>query len=318
MYYIGIDIGGTDVKTAVVDKDGNILTKAQCSTHANRHYSEITKDFCNTVLEALEQSGKTLDDIAAVGVGIPGIADQKTGRVIFCANLNWYDIPLKEEIQKYINKPVYIDNDATVAGYAESVNGVSKGRDSSVFITLGTGIGSAIIINGKPWSGFHGAGSELGHAPMSFINGIQCTCGNKGCVERYCSATAIIRMAKEAMEDLDSGLMYNKCNGNMDKLNAKIIVDSAKEGDPVAVTVFNEYIENMCKMLLMVITIIDPEVIVLGGGMSRAGDFLVNAINANIKKHLLYKAVAPPEILIAKLGAEAGVIGAAMLGLEEK
>ena len=317
MYYIGIDIGGTDVKTAIVDKNGEIIAKAQCPTLANRHYTEITKDFCNAALEALQSSGKSIDEIAAVGVGIPGIADHKTGRVIFCANLNWYDLPLKEEIQKHINKPVYIDNDATVAGFAEYVKGVSKGRDSSVFITLGTGIGSGIIINGKPWSGFHGVGSELGHAPMSFKNGIQCSCGNKGCVERYCSATAIIRMAKEAMEDLDSGLMLNKCNGDLDRLSAKIVIDSAKEGDPVAMAVFNEYVEHMCKMVLMVINIIDPEVIVLGGGVSKAGAFLVDAINANINKHLLYKTVAPPEILIAGLGAEAGVIGAAMLGLEE-
>lgn len=318
MYYIGVDIGGTDVKTAIVDKKGNILAKAQCPTLAHRHFSEITKDFCLTALEALNKSGKTLDDIASIGVGIPGIADHKTGRVIFCTNLNWFDIPLKEEIQKYIDKPVYIDNDATVAGYAEYINGVSKNRHSSVFITLGTGIGSGIIINGKPWSGFHGAGSELGHAPMDFRNGIQCSCGNKGCVERYCSATAIIRMAREAMDGLDNGLMLSKCNGDLNNLTAKIVIDSAKEKDPVAVSVFDEYIENMCKMILMVICIIDPEVIVLGGGVSKAGEFLVDAINANIHKHLLFKTVAPPEILIAKLGAEAGVIGAAMLGLEER
>ena len=318
MYYIGIDVGGTDVKTAIVNKKGEILAKAQCPTIATRHYSEVTKDFCKSALEALEKSGKTLDDIASIGVGIPGIADQKTGRVIFCTNLNWFDVPLKEEIQKYINKPVYIDNDATVAGYAESVNGISKGRHSSVFITLGTGIGSGIIINGKPWSGFHGAGSELGHATMNFINGIRCTCGNKGCVERYCSATAIIRMAKEAMEGLDNCLMLNKSNGDLDNLTAKIVIDCAKEGDPIALSVFNDYIDNMCNMIRMVICIIDPEVIVLGGGVSRAGDFLVDAINAKIHNYLLFKTVAPPEILIAKLGADAGVIGAAMLGLEEK
>lgn len=317
MYFIGIDVGGTDVKTAIVDQDGTILAKAQCPTIAGRHFSAITKDFCNTALKALKESGKTLDDISSVGVGIPGIADQKTGRVILCTNLNWFDIPLKEEIQKHINKPVYIDNDATVAGYAEYIKGISKGKHSSVFVTLGTGIGSGIIINGRPWSGFHGAGSELGHAPMCIKNGVQCTCGNAGCVERYTSATAIIRMAKEAMQGLDDGLMLTKCNGNLDNLTARIVIDSAKEGDSVALRVFNEYVENLCDMMRMIICIIDPEVIVLGGGVSKAGAFLVDAINANVRKHLLFKTVQIPEILIAKLGAEAGVIGAAMLGLGE-
>ncbi len=314
MYYIGIDIGGTDLKTAIVDAQGKILAKAQCPTFANRAYQDIVKDMCSTALEALQESGVQLTDIHSVGVGIPGIANENTGKVIFCTNLSWYDIPLAEEIQKHINKPVFINNDATVAGYAESMAGVSKDTHSSVFITLGTGIGAGIVINGKPWSGFHGIGSELGHATLDMIDGVQCTCGNKGCVERYCSATAIIRMAKEALANIDNNLMLQKCNGNLDNLNAKMIFDAAKEGDPIATNVFNTYIEYLCKTIAMVINIIDPEVIVLGGGLSKAGDFLLHAVNANIEKHLLFKTCAYPRIAIAKLGADAGVIGAALLG----
>lgn len=315
MYNIGIDLGGTDIKTALVDKKGVIIAKEQCPTLSGRHYSEIVKDMCETALFAVKQAGVSLEKVTSVGVGIPGIADDKTGRVIFCTNLSWFDIPLAEEIKKYINKPVYINNDATVAGYAEYIAGVSRNTHSSVFITLGTGVGAGIIINGKPWSGFHGIGSELGHVTMDMIDGVQCTCGNKGCLERYCSATAIIRLAKEALKDIELNPMFQKCGGDLDKLNAKIVIDSAKEGDPVAVEVFNTYVEYLCKAIMVVTNMIDPEVIVLGGGVSKAGDFLTDAINANIKKHLLFKTCDYPKILIAKLSADAGVIGAAMLGI---
>ncbi len=315
MYNIGIDLGGTDIKTAVVDKKGIIIAKEQCPTLAGRHYSEIVKDMCETALLALQQAKVSLNEISSVGVGIPGIADDKTGKVIFCTNLSWFDIPLAEEIKKYINKPVFINNDATVAGYAESIAGVSRGTHSSVFITLGTGVGAGIIINGKPWSGFHGIGSELGHVTMDMIDGVQCTCGNKGCLERYCSATAIIRLGKEALKDIEHNPMLHACGGDLNKLNAKIIIDAAKDGDPVALEVFNTYIEYLCKAIMVVTNFLDPEVIVLGGGVSKAGEFLINAINENIHKHLLFKTCDYPRILIAKLSADAGVIGAAMLGI---
>ncbi|NMD38617.1 MAG: ROK family protein [Christensenellaceae bacterium] len=316
MFNIGIDLGGTDIKTAIVDMDGNIVAKAQRPTLAQRPYNEVVKDMADSALEALAKTSYTLDDIKNIGIGIPGIADEKTGNVIFCTNLGWYDTPLSKEIQKYINKPVFINNDATVAGYAEYIAVVSKGTHSSVFITLGTGIGSGIIINGKPWSGFHGVGAELGHAPLNVINGVMCTCGNEGCLERYCSATALIRLAKETLQKDNNSIIFEKCKGNLEKINARMVVDAAKENDEIAVKIFDEYVFYLSKAILMVINIIDPEVIVLGGGVSKAGSFLVDAVNKKIPGFLLYKNSKYPEILIAKLGADAGVIGAAMLGKE--
>ena len=313
MVYIGVDVGGTGVQIGVVDESGNILAQGETPTLVGRPYQEIIRDMGNCMLKVMADGGFQEEDVAAIGVGIPGIADNTTGTVIFCTNMGWKDVPLRSELQKYLNKPVYIDNDATVAGLAESVCGVSAGSHSSVFITLGTGVGGGIMLNGRPWSGFHGVGSEIGHIPMD-IGGEPCSCGNYGCMERYCSATAVIRMGRQAMEQHPESMMSALCGGTPEKLNAKMVFDAAKEGDEVATKVFYQYVDNLCKAVYMIIAFLDPEVIVLGGGISRAGDFLVNAIRERIPRYLLFKTMPYSRVEIAKLGAEAGIIGAAMLG----
>ena len=188
MVYIGIDVGGTGVQVGVVNEQGEIIAKDSFPTGVGRPYQEMIRDMADCTRSAVAKAGLTMDDVKAVGVGIPGIGDNKTGNVIFCTNLGWHDVPLRAEYQQYIDKPVYIDNDATVAGLAESVAGVSANTDSSVFLTLGTGVGGGIVIHGKVWNGFHGVGSEIGHMILK-VGGEPCTCGNHGCVERYCSAT---------------------------------------------------------------------------------------------------------------------------------
>ena len=166
MVYIGIDLGGTGIKIGVVDESGAILSQGETPTLAGRPYEDIIADMGRCMLDVMARGGFEEKDVASIGVGIPGVADEKTGHVIFCTNLGWSDVPLRTELQKYLSKPVYIDNDATVAGFAESICGVSAGCHSSVFMTLGTGVGGGIVIGGRPWSGFHGVGSEIGHIPM--------------------------------------------------------------------------------------------------------------------------------------------------------
>ena len=313
MVYLGIDVGGTGMKVGVVDADGRILHQGETPTLVGRPYQDIIRDMASCARDVLQKSGYTESDLASIGVGIPGVADPQTGVVFYCANMGWKDVPLRAELQKYINKPVYIDNDATVAGYAESVCGVSAGCHSSVFVTLGTGVGGGIIIGGRPWSGFHGIGSEIGHITMD-IGGEPCNCGKDGCLERYCSATAIIGMAKQAMLQHPDSAMYAVCGGDVTKLNAKIVFDAAKEGDDVARKVFNHYVDYLAQAMNTIISFLDPEMIVLGGGVSKAGNFLLDAVRARLPKYLLFKALPYSRIEIAKLGAEAGVIGAAMLG----
>lgn len=313
MVYLGIDVGGTGIKIGVVDQNGCILAQGETPTHVGRPFADIVRDMGLCALDVLNKGGFSAEDVASIGVGVPGVANQQTGVVIFCTNLHWTNEPLREELQKYINKPVYIDNDATVAGYAESICGVSVGCHSSVFLTLGTGVGGGIVINGRPWSGFHGVGSEIGHIPMD-IDGEPCTCGNHGCLERYCSATALIRMGREAAKAHPESALNKACGGDCEKINAKMVIDCAKEGDAAADEVFRRYVKYMGLALDTIVAFLDPEMIILGGGVSKAGSFLLDAIRAEVPKYLLFKSLPFARIEIARLGADAGMIGAAMLG----
>ena len=312
MYYLGIDLGGTHIGCGVVDENGLILAQAETPTLPERPFEDVVRDMAACCMQTLTAAECTVEDIQTIGIGIPGIADNETGNVIFCTNLGWTDVPLRDELQKYLNLPLYIENDATVAGFAESVAGVSKGCQSSVFMTLGTGVGSGIIIDGKPWTGAHGVASELGHITIE-IDGIPCTCGKDGCLERYCSATALIRMAKEAC------ILHPKCdivqrvNGDLSKITAKTVVDSARNGDDISMRLFHRYSRYLALAINNITSFLDPEMVVLGGGVSHAGEFLLNAVREKLPHFLMYKALPYPDIELARLGNQAGIIGAAML-----
>ncbi len=314
MVYVGIDIGGTGIQLGIVDAEGKILCKVGIVTRTDIPFEDQIKAMADCVLETLEKSGYTLDDVASIGAGVPGVTDPRTGHIAFCTNLGWKDVAFREEMQKHINKPVFIDNDATVAGLAESVAGVSAGTHSSIMVTLGTGVGGGIVLGGKVWSGFHGVGSEIGHMILS-MDGEPCTCGSRGCLERYCSATAIIRMAREAVAEHPESLILKNADGDPANINAKIVIDAAREKDPTAVEVYGQYIRCLGQALANMVNFLDPEVIVLGGGVSKAGDFLVEPLREEVSKYCLYKTLPHSRIEIAKLGPDAGIIGAAMLGL---
>ncbi len=312
MVYAGIDLGGTFIKTGIVTPDGTILGESSMPTGVGRPFEDIAHDMVLGIMEALKRASTDQNELAAIGIGIPGIADQNTGRIIFCPNLGWRDVPLKDEIQKYLDLPVFIDNDATVAGLAENFSGVSSHCASSVFITLGTGVGAGIILGGKPWSGAHGVGSELGHMTL-LADGVPCTCGNNGCVERYCSATALGRMGKQAaMAYPDSRI--NTIAGSVDNIDARAVIDAAKAGDKVALRVFDKYVTYLAMTINNITTFLDPEMVVLGGGVSHAGAFLLDAVRGMLPRFLLYKNLPSPRVELAKLGNEAGMIGAAALG----
>ena len=313
MVYLGIDVGGTGIKIGVVDEAGTILAQGETPTLAGRPFAEIVHDMAMGALNVLEQGNFTVADVVSIGVGVPGVADQQTGVVVFCTNLGWNNVPLRTELQKYIDKPVYIDNDATVAGYAESICGVSVGCHSSVFLTLGTGVGGGIVIGGRPWSGKHGIGSEIGHMPMD-IDGEPCSCGNDGCLERYCSATAIIRMGRQAMLQHPDSALYQACSGDINAVTAKNVIDCAKEGDETSLKVFRRYVNYLCMAIDTIICFLDPEMVILGGGVSKAGNFLLDAVRARLPHYLLFKSLPYSNVEIARLGADAGMIGAAMLG----
>ena len=314
MVYIGMDVGGTGIQIGVVDEDGRILQKGAINTRIDLPVEEQIAQMAACALDTLRRSGHTLDDVAAIGAGVPGIVDPATNVVPFCTNLKWHHVPFADMLRRHIDKPVFVGNDATVAGLAESVAGISAGSHSSVFITLGTGVGGGIIIHGKAWSGFHGVGSEIGHITMD-LDGEPCNCGNHGCLERYCSATAIIGMARKAVADHPESKIMAQCGGDPARINAKMVFDAAKEGDDTASEIFHRYVSYLAQAINTVINFLDPEIIVLGGGVSKAGDFLLDAVRKELPKYILYKTMPYARIELARLGPDAGIIGAAMLGL---
>ena len=312
MVKIGIDVGGTGIKVGVVDESYRIIQENSIPTRTDISFDEQLKHIADCVLFSVREAGMTENDIASVGVGIPGIASARTGEIIKCTNMGWKHVPFRNTFRKFLDKPVFIENDANVAALAESVAGISAGTSSSVFITIGTGIGSGIIINGQIWKGAHGIGGELGHVILD-LGGVPCTCGNHGCLERYCSATALIRMARNAVREHPESKILSLAGGDPSRIEAKTVFDASKAEDSIAVDVYREYISYLAQSIASVINLLDPEVIVLGGGVSKAGDFLLEPLIREIPQYVLFNDQPLPSVRIAVLGSEAGIIGASML-----
>ena len=312
MIRIGIDVGGTGIQIGVVNSEYHIIRESSIHTRTDLPFEDQLRMMAECVKTTVHDAGYTEDDIESIGIGIPGIASAKTGEVIKCTNMGWFHVPFREVFNRFLNKPVHIDNDANVAALAESVAGISAGTSSSVFITIGTGIGSGIIINGKVWSGAHHIGGELGHVIFS-LGGVPCTCGNHGCLERYCSATALIRMAREAVNDHPDSLILRSVGMDPSRIEAKTVFDAAHAEDPVALKVYQQYIDCLAQAVASVINLLDPEVIVLGGGVSKAGSFLLDPLKREYPKYVVFNDQQMPPVKLAVLGPEAGIIGAAML-----
>ncbi len=312
MVYIGVDLGGTNIAVGLVSEEGKILHKDSVPTLLERGPEPVIRDMGTLSLKVIKDAGYSVDDVKAIGVGVPGLANAD-GVVIFCPNLKWHMVPLRKIMQEIINKPVFIDNDATVAALAESVAGASAGVPNSVFLTLGTGVGGGIVINHKIYSGSHGVGSELGHMSVKY-DGRQCTCGAYGCWEQYSSATALIRNAKEAIEGHPESLILAEAGGDVEKIDARCVIDASRKGDPIACKIYGEYIHYLAVGIVNIINSIDPEVIAIGGGVSNAGEYLMEPLREEVKKLIFYKDLPYARIELATLKNDAGIIGSAMLG----
>ncbi|MHB1394204.1 MAG: ROK family protein [Clostridia bacterium] len=311
---VGIDLGGTAIKAGLVDREGRILIQSSIDTKVGRDYRLIIEDMKNQIEKLLKDNGSGIDDVESIGIGAPGLMNYKSGHVIYCTNLFWNNIPLGVELQEHFKKPVYIENDATVAGLAESLFGSTRNVANSVFITIGTGIGSGIIINHKVYSGSHFAGSEIGHMIIG-DNFYKCNCGKNGCLETFASATAMIKYVIHRLEkDKVKSTILDKAASKAENINAKIIFDTAKEGDQLG----NETVDRMIKYLsigiINVCNILDPEIIAIGGGVSKAGDYLIERLKTEVGKMFFTPNVKYGDIVLAQLGNEAGILGAAFLG----
>lgn len=314
MFYLGIDLGGTNIAVGIVDEKGRLVLKDSVPTYSDRHHSEIIKDMAMLSLKIIETAGVNIVDVAAVGIGSPGTPDAPKGIIVYSNNLKFNNVPMREGMNKYIDLPVYIENDANCAALAESIAGAAAGAKNSMTVTLGTGVGSGVIIDGKIYNGFNSAAVEFGHTVI-VSGGEQCTCGRKGCWEAYASATGLIRQTRKAAEENPESLINELVNRELSKINAKTAFDAARQGDETGMRIIEQYIRYLAEGITNAINTFMPEILVIGGGICKEGEYLLGPLRKLVSE-ATYSNVGIPQTQIrtAQMGNDAGIIGAAMLG----
>ena len=312
-YYVGIDLGGTNIVAGLVDEQYNILGKVSRKTNRPRPAKEIADDMAACALDVIKQQGLTPEQVEWIGIGTPGIANSATGIIEYSNNLDFHNVPMVEWISKATGRPAFVENDANAAAYGEYVAGAAKGATNAVCITLGTGVGGGIIIDGKIYSGSNFAGAELGHTVLN-MDGPLCTCGRRGCFEVYSSATGLIRMTNEAMQAHPESAMH-KMAAEHGKVSARTAFDCMRQGDAAAKDVVDFYIKALAAGITNTINIFQPDVLCIGGGVCNEGDALLLPVRALVEKEVYTRnSEKNTQIVIAKLGNDAGIIGAAFLG----
>ena len=309
-YGFGIDLGGTTVKIAYFDENGTMLDKWEIPTVTANGGKQILPDIAASIRQYIEQ--KTIDpaSIIGVGIGVPGPVSSK-GVVNKCINLGWGVFNIAEELSNLVGFPVKAGNDANVAALGEFWKGGGRGCDNMVFVTLGTGVGGGIVVEGHLLHGAHGSGAEIGHLVLNRDETIPCNCGKRGCVEQYCSATGIVRLAKEAMEGVSELSRLHRAN----PLTCKDIFDAGKAGDALALQVLDQYYAYLGEFLGTLCCVVDPDAVVLGGGVSKAGQMLLDGTRPYFDKYVFH-AASGAKFALASLGNDAGAYGAFKLALD--
>ncbi len=312
MYRIGIDLGGTNIVAGVLDDNNKIVGISKCKTACPRPAEEIVKDMAKVAREAAQNAGITMADVRGVGVGSPGTCNRDTGIVEFANNLGFVNLPLCAMLEKELGTKVAIENDANAAALGEFCAGAAKGSKSCVCITLGTGVGGGVIIDGKVLAGVNFAGAELGHTVIQ-VGGEPCSCGRKGCWEAYASATALVRQTRAAMEQNKDSKMWELA-GSLENVNGRTAFDGMRAGDAAATQVVNTYIYYIAVGLIDMINIFQPDVVCIGGGICKEGDTLLKPLEKYIVAERYSKhSEKQARLCVAELGNDAGVIGAACL-----
>ncbi len=310
MYYLGIDLGGTNISIGIVDNQGNIVAKGSVPTPSLGDYTQDVAEMIALSNKLILDNGYTPADIKAVGIGCPGSVDYKNNLVAYSCNLGFNNAPIYEEFKKHWDIPIVLENDANAAAYGEYV---MNGNNCDVFIaiTLGTGVGGGIIINGEIFRGSNGAGGELGHSVLVH-NGLICSCGRKGCWEAYASASALTKQTKIAIEKHPQSIMAQIAK-ERSKVNGRTAFDAAKKGDAAAKEVVDRYINYIADGIANIVNIFQPDIIAIGGGISNEGEYLLAPIRDYVKKNDYNKLFKSTEIKAAKLLNDAGIIGAALI-----
>ena len=313
MYKLGIDLGGTNIVAGVVDENYKIIATGKVKTNMPRPVEDIIDDMVKAANIAVENAGLKISDIDAMGVGSPGAIDPVNGVVCYANNLGFNNVPMAKMLKERTGVDFYIENDANAAAYGEYIAGAGKDTNNFIAITLGTGVGGGVIINGKLFSGSNYAGAELGHTVIA-MDGEMCSCGRQGCWEAYASATALIRQTKQAMIKYPNSVMWELCGKDINKVDGRTAFDAMRKDDAAGKAVVDKYVEYVAVGVSNNINIFQPDVLCIGGGISKEGDNLIKPIKAflegeNYARNIEKKAV----IKIAELGNDAGIIGAAYL-----
>ena len=316
MYRIGVDLGGTNIAVGLVNEKFEIEVKKSVPTGATRPADEIMADMAGAVLAVCKEKGIDISEIESIGIATPGTANNVTGVVEYANNLPFVMTPIAAMLAEKLGykKSVKIANDANAAAWGEAVAGAAMGTSNNVMITLGTGVGGGVILDGKLYTGFNCAAGELGHTVIE-VDGAQCSCGRRGCWEAYSSATALIRMTKEKIEECNA-MGRKTIMSDKPKVSGRTACDAMRAGDEAAKEVYDKYIKYLACGLVNMINIFQPEVISLGGGISGEGQSLIDALLPHIRAAQYGGASEKcTQIKIAKLGNDAGIVGAAVLGL---
>ena len=313
MYKLGIDLGGTNIAVGIVDENYNVIAKYSMPTLLPDSPKNIVGRIFEASNKVLKRANLEMEDIISVGIGSPGAVDSKNGIVIFANNLEFHNVCLGDMLSEEFGKKVFCENDANAAAFGEYL--VTNGKDDTlVAITIGTGIGGGIIIGGKIYSGNRYSGGELGHMVINF-DGINCSCGRRGCFEAYASANALIEQTKEAMQKNLNSVMWSICNGNISDVTGKTAFDGLRMGDKIAKQVVEQYADYVSIGLVDIINTIGPATICISGGVSNEGEYLLEPIRRHIE---LNKPInCQTTVRVATLNNDAGIVGAANLDISK-
>ncbi|HEM3635635.1 ROK family glucokinase [Streptococcus suis] len=314
---IGIDLGGTSVKLAILTTEGEIQEKWSIKTNILDDGSHIVPDIIDSIKHRFETHGLTKDDFLGVGMGSPGVVDSEAGTVIGAYNLNWKTLQLvKAQFESALGLPFFIDNDANVAALGEQWVGAGNNNPNVVFMTLGTGVGGGVIAAGNLIRGVKGAGGELGHITVDFDEPFACTCGKKGCLETVASATGIVNLSRRYADQYAGDAKLKQMIDDGQDVTAKDVFDLAKEGDDLALIVYRHFSEYLGVACANIAAVLNPAYIVLGGGVSAAGEFLLDGVRKVFAENSFPQIKESTQIVLATRGNDAGVLGAASLVLK--
>lgn len=311
-WFVGVDIGGTTVKLAFIDSLGDIITKWEIPTNCSEEGKHITTDITKAIFTKIDELGEQKEKLVGIGVGAPGFINMETGFIYKAVNIGWTDFPLKDRLEVETGLPVVVDNDANLAALGEMWRGAGDGAKNLLAVTLGTGVGGGLITNGQIIHGTSGMAGEIGHITSIAQGGAPCNCGKTGCLETIASATGIARIASNKVNENKESKLFS-IQTELGKLTAKDVFDAAKNGDEFAIEVIDEIGFHLGLAIANLSNAINPEKIVLGGGVSKAGDLLLKVVKKHFELYALPRVNEGADITIATLGNDAGVIGGAWL-----